>query len=298
MKLREKLEYLGFDSNVFPVIEQYLDDMLMVLALVEPEKTYYLYQHYIEDVSIEKLAQTTNKVSRTIQRYLHGTEKKVGAEDLFLFLLQIYFEAEYLVTAGDVVISCFSEAVSGGKNPVKIPFHRSFFRVLVEALDPHDPLESLPWSKAAERGRSIPYPLRHIVWPAFCPPLDHDKLPGVLTVIRDTGNSERPWLCLIILLAAERSDLWGQILELLNPPNVKCLGPRRGQVGKTARQDVTLRAQKLLDSLTDPFEKNALLAVLANGPCDWKRLAPSDLADLDPNQRVRVCAQEALRHLS
>ena len=148
------------------MVEQHILSVLQVLALVCPEQAYYFYQRYIEGYDIQDIARSCGKTTKTVQRGLHGwTHKKgeeLGAEDWFIILLQLFFEAECLVGATDALTLCFSEAVSGSDNLLYAPFHRGFFQVLVNALDPHDPADSLPWTKAASQHQPDPYTLRHI----------------------------------------------------------------------------------------------------------------------------------------
>lgn len=304
MKLSEKLECLGFDEVC---IEQHIAGIFQLLGLVFPRDAYFFYEHYVAEVSIDDIAARWGTTTKTIQRALHGEANKqrvvLGVEDWFLLLLQMFSEAEHLAGASDALISCFSQAVTGGQNPLTAPFHRSFFSVLVNAFDPHDPAESFPWTAAASRNRPGPetQTLRgDIVWPIYYPPLAIDKLPGLLSVMRDaTEGDERPWLCIMLLLLAEHADVWAKTLDLLNPPLAKSISPGRRRVGPSIRQQVTDKAQTFLKGLTNQFQKNALLAILVKAPCDWDAIAREvnpQMAGALPGHRIRACAQEALRY--
>jgi len=301
MKLQQKMEMLGFNSEMLGFLEEQGPSALEVLALIWPEQAYYFYQHYFVGREISDLAQSAGKAPKTIQRALHGWShvrgEELGAEDWFLVILQIFFEADHLLTAGDTVSCCFTRAVTGSRAPLGVPFHRAFLRIMCAAMTPHDPAESLPWTKSSERADAMPFPFRHVLWPAFCAPLAYDMLPGLLAVLRDADPAERPWLCVLSLLLAEKETLWGNLLRLLNPPAATCADRRRLTTPSGTDKTKHGQAKDLLDSLTDKFERHAVLALLTKTPCHWADLVDKDLANLEHEDRVVTCAKMALANL-
>lgn len=287
MKLQQKMETLGFDEKILSFIEEQGPSALEVLALIQPEQAYYFYQHYSAGREIQDLARSNGKTTKAVQRALHGWRhagaEVLGAEDWFLLILQIFFEADRLLDAAETVSCCFTEAVTGSTAPMRVPFHRAFLRILCAAMTPYDPAQALPWTKSAERASATPSQLCHILWPAFRLPLKHDMFPGLLAVLHSASSAERRWLCLLSLFLAEQEPVWGDLLRLLNSPNDSAA--------------LTQEAQRLIHSLSHRFDRHAALALLAKTPCVWSDLADQDLSNLECDDRVTICAKIAVAHL-
>ena len=314
MTLFEKAKRLGFERGGTQLYGDYSFDALIVLALVSPERAYIFTQTYLRSRRQSDVAEELGNTEKFIYLWLHGYEDdrnpariryRLGADELFIFILQLYAEARSVgQDASEMLSGCFTPQVTGGSSFAGTPYHSAIFQALAgtlvgtasyEKLD--DAIaESFPWTKQGEALPDRDVPLRQIAWPCFEVPLRHNRWPILAAVLAGGNREELSYMCQAVVLLADDEDAWPEILDLL------CRHPDRlGWEGNISRGNlVPLQSvqKRLLEQ--SPSTRFALLALLAKLPFDWPGLANCSvetryLAGYPADKRVEACVSEAFK---
>ncbi len=306
-RFSQKAQVAGF-WNLTSVRQRTLADYALdTLLFLWPEAGYAFWQVVCNGGEVKEAAQELRVDDRTIHRYLAGYKEHLGAEDLYLVLLELYREADFVAGEhADTLYRSMRAALSG--NPRTGPILKSYITALLEALLGGDLSELKAAVPKKTRDGEYSISSDRICWPSLgqTPPSTRSGLPGWIAVISTVQDGmELHRLCFIAGVLSVETEIhdnsWSRVLRILNTGGSKQVAKNGGlsaeHLGELQERSETL-IRLVLRRISTCY---GILAVLARTPVNWQVLCDraqlSDLALLAPPDDVRICYERFLSSL-